>query len=120
MRLFPLTLTSLVALLSHNSVVKANFDLYSGFLNYYDGNQQAYYRMWQIFDSDPSCNDVFNTRYVYNTDDVSGGTLGVRCEAGWNNAGCYGHDDPISITTLEMHFSNSPLFHWSKLLTPLP
>jgi hypothetical protein len=53
MRLFPLTLTSLVALLSHNSVVKANFDLYSGFLNYYDGNQQAYYRMWQIFDSDP-------------------------------------------------------------------
>ncbi len=89
MKLFPLTLTSLAVLLSYNSVVDANFDLYSGWLNYYDGNQQGYYRIWQMFDSDPTCDNVYNTRYVYNTDDVSGGVLGVRCEAGWNNAGCY-------------------------------
>lgn len=104
-------LTSLVVLLSLTSAVNANFDLYSGFYNNGPGSiQNPTQGVWYIFDSDPSCNDVLHTQLYERTNDVSGTKLGVRCVG----AGCLGDPSPTEIEVIEMHFSNNPLFHWSK------
>ena len=53
---------------------------------------------------------VSNARKFNDSSDVSGHKLGVRCVS----IGCVGNNDPASIPVLEMHFSNNPLYHWSK------
>ncbi|RYP31770.1 hypothetical protein DL767_005590 [Monosporascus sp. MG133] len=107
MKLSPLTLASFVVLFSYISAVTANFDLYHGVA----GAQSYYDDVWQIFDTDPDCNQVYNTDYYLDSNDVSGNKIGVRCED--SNGGCGGNVDPIGIDVVEMHFSNNPLYHFT-------
>ncbi|VBB73788.1 Putative protein of unknown function [Podospora comata] len=107
MRLSTLLLTSLTGL------AKANFDLYLGHQVFgVDGGAHLFHG-WYIFDNDPSINDVFAYGPYLSQDDVSGSTTGVRCAG----SGCYG-GAATDINVLEMHFSNNPLYHWSK--SPFP
>jgi hypothetical protein len=104
------TLASLAALFLFNSVVTANFDLFSGYYAYIAGEFSHERPMWQVFASDPDCNTVYNTPNYRDLQDVSGTKIGVRCEG----YGCSSSADPSTIDTLEMHFDNNPLWHWSK------
>jgi hypothetical protein len=98
---------SLVALLTLlPAAVTANFDIYSGS----DFAWDTAFETWQIFEAEPSCNDAYSSPLYFNRDDVSGRKYGVRCEGGCNNK------DPGDIKTLEMHFGNNPLWHWSEFL----
>jgi hypothetical protein len=83
----------------------ANFDLYIGDDNAVGAEP---YPMWQIFEADPDCRDVYNTEMNPDLDDVSGDKRGVRCEG----RGCH-RNEVNNIDVFEMHFSNKPLFHFS-------
>ncbi|KAK3386691.1 hypothetical protein B0H63DRAFT_447608 [Podospora didyma] len=111
MKSFASKLTVAIIFLSYGSAVLADFDLYGGFINYADGTQARsfYADMWQIFDHDPDCNDISNFRWFFDTDDVSGNKIGVRCEGD----NCSGNGDPNKIDVVEMHFANDPLFHFT-------
>jgi hypothetical protein len=99
-------------LLSCNSAVNANFDLYAGYVTIYGGsNQQPHYaEKWFAFNGEPSCNDAWAAKSYSLSDDVSGDKTGVRCVG----HGCFGNTDPAGIRIVEMHFSNNPRYHWSK------
>ncbi|KAK4096695.1 hypothetical protein N658DRAFT_489752 [Parathielavia hyrcaniae] len=108
--LSPLGLTSLVMLLSCNTAVKANFDLYSGWVNIIGGSGQHHYsEHWTVFGSEPNCDQAWGAKTYGDTDDVSGDKTGVRCRTN----GCHGQTNPHNIEVLEMHFSNNPLYHWT-------
>lgn len=113
LRFSPLPLTLSVLLLSCAAVVNADFDLYSGYLNIatIPSIEKPYYGLkWFVFDGEPDCDMAWRVGYFADTDDVSGTKLGIRC----GGTGCMGNTDPASIGVLEMHFSNNPLYHWSK------
>lgn len=111
LRLPPLYLTTLVLLLSCTPGVKADFDLYQGFVNIVGGSNQHYYAdHWYVFGGEPSCDDAWGANTYGDSDDVSGSKTGVRCRGG----GCWGNTDPANIDLVEMHFSNNPLYHFSK------
>jgi len=89
-------------------LASANFDLYVGADNGLGtGNQ---FSTWWIHEAPPDCNRVTNHAEMWDTlDDVSGRMLGIRCEG----VGCH-RNQPENVDVLEMHFSNNPLYHWSK------
>lgn len=94
-------------------VVNANFHLY--FTQFTDAITGTVDEGWQIFDADPDCDDVNDAKQFMNKGDVSGTrpeSIGVRCDGGCGPGG-----SPSDIDELEMHFANSPLFHWSKFIS---
>ena len=106
---FPLALLGL--LLSCGSVVHANFDIYVGWGNtiaWTKFENPSFTDAWWIFDGEPDCNMAWRVQSFPDSDDVSGGKLGIRCEGT-----CGIHDSPWGISVLEMHFRNNPLLHWS-------
>lgn len=87
-------------------LTNADFDLYVGD----DVSPGFAFNVWYIHQSPPDCNRVTNHARSYTeSDDVSGRTLGVRCEG----MGCH-RNQPENVDQLEMHFSNKPLYHWSE------
>lgn len=103
------SLASWAVLLSFGLTAMADFDLYSVTIS---GNPSQ--EMWLILEGDSNCDRVTHTRLWPASGDVSGGKTGVRC----GGRGCWGAD-PAEIDVLEMHFTNNPLFHWSKRFCPL-
>jgi hypothetical protein len=71
--------------------------------------------VWQVFDGEPNCDEAFRTPVFADSQDVSGSKMGVRCAG----SGCAAFPSPEEIDQLEMHFSNDPLYHWSKCTTCL-
>lgn len=95
-----------LALLARLAV--ADFDLYSGQnLALGEGNNAD---VWFTLNAEPDCTTAWNAEYHFDTDDVSGRKLGIRCEGD----GCQGTNDPAGIDVLEMHFTNEPYLHFSK------
>ncbi|KAK0702893.1 hypothetical protein B0T21DRAFT_416769 [Apiosordaria backusii] len=88
-------------------LAKANFDLYLGHFIIPAGGG-VLHEAWFIYPIDPNCNDVWNGGYYLDQDDVSGSKTGVRC----SGSGCYG-GAASDIDVVEMHFTNSPLYHWT-------
>ncbi|KAM7187848.1 hypothetical protein V8F20_010807 [Naviculisporaceae sp. PSN 640] len=86
----------------------ANFDIYrvKRTVPYAQGGVDV---IWQIFSTPPSCDQALNSGYFEDKRDVSGNKIGVRCEG----SGCSQTKPPGDISILEMHFSNSPLHHWT-------
>lgn len=89
-------------------LANANFDLYVGNDNGLGtGNQ---FETWYIHQTPPDCNRVTNHAEMWDDmGDVSGNKRGIRCEGN----GCH-TNKPENVDVLEMHFSNKPLYHWSK------
>ncbi|KAK4210282.1 hypothetical protein QBC37DRAFT_322456 [Rhypophila decipiens] len=86
----------------------ANFDIYrvKDIRPYAQGGTRI---IWQTFPAQPSCDEALNGGYYNDAQDVSGNKIGVRC---WGS-GCAQQAPIDGITGLEMHFSNSPLWHWT-------
>ena len=108
----PATIVSFVSLVGLSTMIpvaSANFDLYE-MTETVTGDGQPYF-VWQVYENEPDCGDVFNTPIVFSNEDVSGDNTGVRC----NGSGCIGTNDPASITLLEMNFHDvNPTLHWSR------
>jgi hypothetical protein len=89
-------------------LASANFDLYAGADNMLGSGNQ--FSTWYIHEAPPDCNRVTNHAEMWDEiDDVSGDKRGIRCEG----MGCHRYQ-PENVDVLEMHFSNNPLYHWSK------
>lgn len=86
--------------------VTANFDVYrvthSGLVTR---------TFWQVFEAQAGCDEAWNTDVNADTTDVSVNKLGFRCKGN----GCGEKPPAGNIDELEMHFSNNPLYHWSRL-----
>ncbi|KAI9155107.1 hypothetical protein HJFPF1_07675 [Paramyrothecium foliicola] len=82
----------------------ANFDLY--FVDFQQGD--GFTSIWQVFQNDPSCNEVIKAEGFAISNDVSGSKKGIRCVGACNRSA-----RPGDITVLEMHFKNNPLYHWT-------
>lgn len=97
-----------IALATLLPAIKANFDVYrvgvscSGIC----GNAEG----WQVYEAEANCDNDLDWIWR-DSDDVSGGKYGVRCEGD----GCRRSPDVSTndIETLEMNF-NSDEYHWSK------
>ncbi|KAK4174568.1 hypothetical protein QBC36DRAFT_191968 [Triangularia setosa] len=89
-------------------LAEANFDLFLGAQTFPGDGGIHRFQTWSIFPSDPSCNDVWNGPYYLGQEDVSGSKVGVRCEGKGCNGGA-----ASDIDIVEMHFTNSPLYHWT-------
>lgn len=73
---------------------------------------------YQIWDSDPSCRDVWGHKEYAPRDDVSGDKTGVRCVSYDEGYGCQLRGDPSDIDIMEVNFSGSPpVYHWSESST---
>ncbi|KAI1840405.1 hypothetical protein JX265_007206 [Neoarthrinium moseri] len=98
----------LAAILALATVTLANFDLYVGSQSHF--LEPVVFTVWQIFEAEPDCRQVWDTVYYEDSEDVSGTKAGVRCEGD----GCLGGADPVAITTLEMNFhGEDPIYHWT-------
>ncbi|KAK5653274.1 hypothetical protein OQA88_9173 [Cercophora sp. LCS_1] len=103
---FTTTIAASLALLTR--LASADFDVYAGTTN--SVGEGHFAETWYIFQGEPNCNDAWNAKEYYESDDVSGKyRTGFRCEG----KGCWGTNNPGDIEELEMHFSNNPLFHWT-------
>lgn len=92
--------------------IQANFDLYFVFGTTYSGIP---YERWQVFEAEPTdCEHIRSLPAWDSSADVSGNKVGVRCRGGEQGIGCFDYDPPEEIRQLEMHFSNEPLYHFSK------
>lgn len=67
---------------------------------------------WQVYMGDANCDNAIDWIWR-DSDDVSGGKYGVRCDGEDNACGRAEDDDPSNIDILEMNF-NSDDRHWSK------
>jgi hypothetical protein len=107
----------LSALFASIHVAKANFDVYYelNVFNVWPGGPYIgdYFR---IFDADPDCAAVGKSVAYSASNDVSGNKIGVHCSGG----GCWDRAPPEGVDKMEMHFTNNPLFHWSKSMHSLP
>jgi hypothetical protein len=104
-----LLLPSFFALLP---LATANFDVYYvlSIFNCGFGQCPVIRDVFYIFDSDPDCAEVTKNPGWGSEDDVSGNKVGVRCKG----RGCWDAADPSGVDLMEMHFTNNPIFHWSK------
>ncbi|KAL5417152.1 hypothetical protein PMIN03_001776 [Paraphaeosphaeria minitans] len=91
----------------------ANFDVYAD--HYRDWSASAPQKLgFRVFGSTPddACkyvDDKFTLFWPVRVD-ASGDKFGIRCEG----TGCkYESDNPSAITIFEMHFSNTPAYHWT-------
>ncbi|ATZ52230.1 hypothetical protein BCIN_08g00020 [Botrytis cinerea B05.10] len=105
MKLSAVKLASFAALLTP---VIANFDVYM--VDAYERVFKTHSRGWQIFDAQPSCDQVKTAAIWWSYGDVSGDHEGVRC----SGSGC-DYTAPISnIDILEMNFSSlRKVWHWT-------
>ncbi|KAI8951219.1 hypothetical protein F4801DRAFT_546080 [Xylaria longipes] len=99
--------TTAIALAAMLQVANANFDVYNQGIggNGISGNTWG----WQVYTSDPSCDDVH--AWIWrDSSDVSGGKYGVRCKGD----GCAAENDadPSDINEIEFNF-NSDDFHFT-------
>lgn len=108
----------IAALFTFSYAVMADFDMYHGQFHWAGGRGDKLKRdIWQVYQTDPDCSTVLDhTPITDSSSDVSGNKLGVRCEG----RGCSHDNDPSEIDVLEMHFSNNPLYHWSKSMAQFP
>lgn len=107
--------STFIALFSFSFAVIADFDMYHGkwmVLGEFEVDRD----IWQIFQTDPNCDQAWNTAVTDDSYDVSGNKLGVRCVG----SGCDGSNDPWDIDLVEMHYSNNPLYHWSMYCLAFP
>lgn len=73
---------------------------------------------WQVVDPNRNvCPAPLETRMFPSKQDVSGNKIGIRCETFYGFNGCDSllTSDPAKIDVMEMHFSDTPKLHWSKL-----
>ncbi|KAF2451717.1 hypothetical protein P171DRAFT_478745 [Karstenula rhodostoma CBS 690.94] len=91
----------------------ANFDVYA---DHYRGWSNTFRQPpgFRIFGRTPSdaCKYVNNKTYIRwpARPDVSDEKFGIRC----SGPGCtYDAANPAAITTFEMHFANTPAYHWT-------
>jgi hypothetical protein len=108
MKLSGMPLLSLAALLT---AVHADFEIYQVGIggNGITGNAEG----WQVYQDEANCDTVLEWIWR-DSDDVSGGKYGVRCEGdgcerGWE----WSDHDPANIDIMEMNF-NRDEHHWSK------
>lgn len=102
-----LSLTLLASCVAFLPAVSANFDIYMVAAAGTHGHET---KSWQIFPTEPSCDEVQNTGYWTDERDVSGTRTGIRCEG----SGCDYKPSPDDIEILEMNFHGSgPVYHWS-------
>ncbi|KAH6638669.1 hypothetical protein BKA67DRAFT_615057 [Truncatella angustata] len=95
----------------------ANFDVYAAIEELPSAGIYRY--GYQVFATDPSCNEVFD-RWFWNwQSDVSGTKTGMRCSASPSSA-CFPdidgrvERDPANINQLEMNFhGTNPIYHWT-------
>lgn len=89
---------------------QANFDVYRVEAISPRGGVSVY---WQAFEAEGSCELTGTFSYIWSgRNDVSGTKKGVRCKG----SGCAAQTSILDIEHLEMHWSNNPLYHWSKIL----
>ncbi|KAK2033142.1 hypothetical protein LX32DRAFT_690331 [Colletotrichum zoysiae] len=62
----------------------------------------------QSFEAEAGCDEAIHSPVWEDRRDVSGSKTGVRCKG----SGCAPQPPANDIDELEMHFSNSPLYHW--------
>jgi|SRR5687768_18531397 hypothetical protein len=87
--------------------IMANFDLYRVEFTYIDKPSKVY---WQAFEAEGNCETSVITASFEERGDTSGDKIGVRCDG----HGCKQFAPIHEITQLEMHFSDDPLYHYSK------
>ncbi|KAK1988140.1 hypothetical protein LZ30DRAFT_777005 [Colletotrichum cereale] len=85
--------------------VQANFDTHH--VEWIWINRPAI--LWQVFEAEAGCDDAIHSPIWEDHSDVSGSKMGVRCKG----SGCAPQTPANNIDELEMHFSNSPLYHWT-------
>jgi hypothetical protein len=106
MKYAAVTTIALAALLQ---AANANFDLYRVGIggDGISGNAEG----WHVYEGEPSCDQALDWIWR-DSEDVSGGKYGVRCEGD----GCPRSDVDLSlIEVVEMNF-NREEHHWSKIL----
>jgi len=98
------------------STATANFDVYfvrqltwqplpgnpGGFSSVQEG--------FQIFQVDPTRDDVSRAKFFSKRTDVSGDKIGVACDG----SDCNLYGNPANINRLEMNFGVNPTWHWSE------
>ncbi|KAK7184819.1 hypothetical protein DPSP01_002208 [Paraphaeosphaeria sporulosa] len=64
---------------------------------------------WIVLPHNWHCSQVLDARLVNDKKDVSGRNVGVRCRGD----GCISDHSTDNIDLIEMHWSNTPLYHWT-------